>query len=54
MDKNLKVEETIDEMKDKIVGLEKELQRRNDEVRLRKEVIDSMSKQVMDQDQEHK
>lgn len=42
MDKNLKIMETIDEKNDKILQLEKELQRKVDEVNLRKEIIESM------------
>lgn len=47
MDKNLKIEETIDLKNDEILQLEKELQRKNDEVLLRKEIIDSMSDSLL-------
>lgn len=47
MDRNLKIEETIDAKNDRILQLEKELQRKTDEVNLRKEVIDSMSESLM-------
>lgn len=47
MDRNLKIEETIDEKNEQINQLEKELQRRMDEINLRKEVIDSMSKSLL-------
>ena len=43
MDRCLKIEETIDLKNERILQLEKELQRKCDEVNLRKEVIDSMS-----------
>jgi hypothetical protein len=42
MDRNLKIEETIDEKNDRILQLEKEVQRQKDEIALRKEVIESM------------
>eukprot|EP00347_Sterkiella_histriomuscorum_P015370 403357272 len=47
MDRNLKIEEKIDAKNDRILQLEKELQRKTDEVGLRKEVIDSMSESLM-------
>ena len=50
MDKCLKIEETIDEKNDRILQLEKEYQRKCDEADLRKEVIDSMSQSLMQQE----
>lgn len=47
MDRNLKIEETIDEKNEKIIQLEKELQRKTDEIELRKEVINSMSQSLL-------
>lgn len=47
MDKCLKIQEIIDEKNDRILQLEKEYQRKCDEVNLRKEVIDSMSQSLM-------
>jgi len=47
MDRCLKIEEKIDEKNDRILQLEKELARKEDEVSLRKEVIDSMSNSLM-------
>ncbi len=47
MDRCLKIEETIDDKNERILQLEKELQRSLDEVNLRKEVIDSMSASLM-------
>ncbi len=47
MDKLLKLETVIDEKNDQIAHLEKDLQRKCDEVNLRKEVIDSMSDSLM-------
>lgn len=47
MDKNLKIEETIDLKNEKIVQLEKEIQRQLDEINLRKEVIESLSNSLM-------
>jgi hypothetical protein len=47
MDKCLKIGETVDERNERIVQLEKEYQRKCDEVSLRKEVIDSMSQSLM-------
>eukprot|EP00347_Sterkiella_histriomuscorum_P016614 403352511 len=52
MDRNLKIGETIDLLNEKIVQLDKELQRRNDEINLRKEVIDSMSNSLMKHEKE--
>lgn len=43
MDKNLKIEETIDLKNERILQLEKEMQRQSDEINLRKEVIESLS-----------
>lgn len=42
MDTNLKIEERVDERNQRIKELERDLQRKNDEVDLRKEVLDSM------------
>ncbi len=47
MDKNLKTGETIDEKNERIQYLERDLQRRDDEIALRKEVIDSLSQNLM-------
>lgn len=47
MDRNLKIEETIDMKNDRILQLEKEKVRQLDEINLRKEVIDSMSSSLM-------
>ncbi len=52
MDKNLKIEETIDAKNERIVQLEKDLQRRNEEVELRKEIIESMSASLMRHEKE--
>ncbi|CDW87547.1 UNKNOWN [Stylonychia lemnae] len=52
MDRNLKIEETIDEKNDKILQLEKELQRKVDEVNLRKEIIESMQESLMRHEKE--
>jgi hypothetical protein len=54
MDKVLKVETTIDEKQDRIKELEKELGRKNDEIELRKEVIDSMSASMMKHEKENR
>ena len=54
MDKVLRVETTIDEKQEKIKELEKELGRRNDEIELRKEVIDSMSASMMKHEKENR
>ncbi len=54
MDKVLKVETSIDEQQDKIKELEKELGRKNDEIELRKEVIDSMSASMMKHEKENR
>lgn len=42
-DKNLKIEEIIDEKNEKILALEKELQRKSDESELRREIVESMT-----------
>lgn len=47
MDSKLKIETIIDEKNEKILQLEKELARKEDEVNLRKEVIDSMGDSLM-------
>jgi hypothetical protein len=47
MDRILKIEETLDMKNERIKEVEKELQRKHDEVNLRKEVIDSMSDSLM-------
>lgn len=52
MDKNLKIEETIDAKNERILQLEKDLQRKTDEVNLRKEVIESMSASLMKHERE--
>lgn len=54
MDKNLKVGETIDEKNERILQLEKEVARKQDEVGLRKEVIDSMSASLMKYESDHR
>lgn len=54
MDKVLKVETSIDEYQDRIKELEKELGRKNDEIELRKEVIDSMSASMMKHEKENR
>jgi hypothetical protein len=52
MDRSLKIEEVIDEKNEKIQALERELQRKEDEVNLRKEVIDSMGVSLMKHENE--
>lgn len=52
MDKNLKIEETIDAKNEKILQLEKDLHRRTDEVNLRKDVIESMSSSLLKHEKE--
>jgi hypothetical protein len=47
MDSKLKIETIIDEKNEKIHQLEKELARKEDEVNLRKEVIDSMGDSLL-------
>ena len=47
MDNNLKIEEKLDASDKRIQELERDLQRRADEVILRKEVIDSMGDKIM-------
>ena len=42
LDKNLKIGEIIDSKDEKIIQLEKDLQRKSDESELRREVIESM------------
>lgn len=54
MDKVLKVETSIDEYQNRIKELEKELGRKNDEIELRKEVIDSMSASMMKHEKENR
>ena len=54
MDKVLRVETTIDEKQEKIKELEKELGRKNDEIELRREVIDSMSASMMKHEKENR
>ncbi len=54
MDKVLKVETSVDEYKDRIRDLEKELARKNDEIVLRREVIDSMGASMMKHEKENK
>lgn len=54
MDKILKVETSIDAQQDRIKELEKELGRKNDEIELRKEVIDSMSASMMKHEKENR
>jgi hypothetical protein len=52
MDKNLKTGETIDEKNERILHLEKELQRKVDEINCRKEMIDSMSNSLLAHEKE--
>ena len=52
MDRSLKIEEVIDEKNEKIQALERELARKEDEVNLRKEVIDSMGLSLMKHENE--
>ncbi len=52
MDRNLKIEETIDEKNDRILQLEKEVQRQKDEIALRKEVIESMQECLLRHEKE--
>jgi chromosome segregation ATPase len=47
MDSKLKIETVIDEKNEQIAQLERELARKEDEVNLRKEVIDSMGASLM-------
>ena len=47
MDRKLKIETVIDEKNERITQLERELTRKEDEVNLRKEVIDSMGASLM-------
>jgi superoxide dismutase len=54
LDKNLKVEEIIDGKQEKINQLEKELVRARDEAMLRREVIDSMSANMMKHEKENR
>jgi hypothetical protein len=51
-DQKLKVEEVIDEKNDKILQLEKEVVRKNDEVNCRKEIIDAMTASLMKHEKE--
>ena len=52
MDRNLKIEETIDEKNERILQLEKEVLRKADEINLRKDVIDSLSQSLMRHERE--
>jgi hypothetical protein len=52
MDRSLKIEEIIDEKNEKIQALEREMARKEDEVNLRKEVIDSMGLSLMKHENE--
>lgn len=54
MDKVLKVETSVDEYKDRIRELEKELARKNDEIVLRREVIDSMGASMLKHEKENR
>lgn len=47
MDSKLKIETVIDEKNERIQQLEKELGRKDDEINLRKEIIDSMGDSLM-------
>jgi hypothetical protein len=49
----LKIEETIDAKSERIKELEKELQRKTEEVDLRREVIDSMSASLLKHEREN-
>jgi hypothetical protein len=53
IDRNLKIEETIDAKSERIKELEKELQRKTEEVDLRREVIDSMSASLLKHEREN-
>jgi hypothetical protein len=52
MDKNLKVEEMIDAKNERILQLEKDFQRKQDEVNLRKDVIDAMTDSLLRHEKE--
>ena len=52
MDKNLKILEEIDNKNDRIIQLEKELQRKDDEVQWRKDLIDTMSQNLIKHEKE--
>jgi len=52
MDKNLKIEEEIDKKNDRILQLEKEVVRKSEEITCRKEVIDAMSRSLMNHEKE--
>lgn len=54
IDKILKVEEIIDGKQERINQLEKEFARKCDEVNLRKEVIDSMSDNLLKHEKENR
>jgi len=54
LDKILKVESHVDLKQDRILQLEKELARKSDEVLIRKEVIDSISENMMKHEQENR
>ena len=54
IDKNLKVDQVIDGYKERIIQLEKELQRKTDEVEIRKEVIESMSASFLKHEKENR
>jgi len=53
IDRNLKIEETVDAKSDRIRELEKELQRKTDEAELRREVIESLSASLMKHEKEN-
>ena len=52
MDSKLKIETVIDEKNERITQLERELARKDDEVNLRKEVIDSMGDSLLKHENE--
>jgi hypothetical protein len=52
MDSKLKIETIIDEKNERILTLERELARKDDEVNLRKEVIDSMGDSLLKHENE--
>lgn len=52
MDKNLKLEESIDQKNEKILQLEREIIRKNDEINCRKDVIESMSQSLLKHEKE--
>ena len=54
MDTNLKIEERVDERNTKIKELGRDLQRKTDEVNLRREVLDSMGDNLVKYENENR